>query len=470
MISSLFDDHYEAFPIWREGGLKGLTCLHIDAHLDVMAEGFTEESLLGIAKAKSKLELEKFRGNPRLQWGGFHCGNYLFPALKDGTVEELIWVLPPHVIGGETFVDGVRQEIQNWLDLRLDEYDGLRSEGGAVVGSLEGRRFVVCTAENLPKLKPHQVKNLVIDIDVDYFIRNSDDKVWQTPHQLSQILGPLKPLALTVAYSVDGGYTPLHERYLGRVVHDVFCGDERAWIEETGEMLRLDGLDLEERRNGLESFLKRAPDWLKPALLLRLDRAEEAQVLDPEYTIRFHNLVARHLVKKQHHLGLELLATSENDSAETHYLRSYLSLGKDDPLEAKRSLSKLLENGSLDAMERNRVLTLKANACLDLGEAKQALRLVDEVLQLEADSPEAHFLKFQCLKSLGELKKSARVIRKALRLAEGRVSSLRMMLSAARLYDELGQASLAKALRRELKEVDVTGRYAIKTMLDESKL
>ena len=470
MISALFDDHYEAFPVWREAGLKGLTCIHIDAHLDVMAEGFHEESLQGIAQAKSKIELEKYRGNPRLQWGGFHCGNYLFPALKDGTVEELVWVLPPHVIGGETFVDGVRQEIQNWLDLRLDEYDGLRSEGGAVVGRLEGRRFVVCTAENLPKLSPHQEKNLVIDIDVDYFIRNSDDKVWQTPHQLYQILGPLKPLALTVAYSVDGGYTPLHQRYLGRVALDVFCGEERAWKEETEEILRLDGLDLEERKTGLESFVKGAPDWLKPAVLLRLGRGDEAQSLDPEYTLRFQNLVARHLVKKQHQLGLDLLATREDDSAETHYLRSYLNLGKDDPLEAKRSLNKLLENESLDDMERNRVLTLKANACLDLGEAKQALRLVDEVLKLEPNSSEAHFLRFQCLKGLGELKKSARVIRKALRLAQGRVSSLRMMLSAARLYDQLGQAALAKSLRRELKEVDVTGRYAIKTMLDASKL
>ena len=119
MISAMFDDHYESFCTWREAGLKGLTCVHVDAHLDVMSVGFNKESLEGIAQSKTREELERFRGNPRLPWGGFHCGNYLFPALKDGTVKELIWVLPAHIIGGETFVDGVRQEVQNWLDLRL---------------------------------------------------------------------------------------------------------------------------------------------------------------------------------------------------------------------------------------------------------------------------------------------------------------------------------------------------------------
>ena len=45
-----------------------------------------------------------------------------------------------------------------------------------------------------------------------------------------------------------------------------------------------------------------------------------------------------------------------------------------------------------------------------------------------------------------------------------------MMLATARLYDELGQQAMASSLRRELKEADVTGRYAIQTMLDASKL
>jgi tetratricopeptide (TPR) repeat protein len=465
MISAIFDDHYETFPTWREAGLTGLTCVHVDAHLDVMREGFNPESLRGIAEAKTRDELEKFRGNPRLPWGGFHCGNYLLPALKDGTIKELIWVLPAHVVAGETFVDGVRQEIQNWVDLKLEEYAGLKGMDGAVVGTLDGVRFVICTAENLPQIS--EDAQVALDIDVDYFIRNTDDKVWQTPHQLHELMGPLNPIAVTVAYSVDGGYTPLQERFLGKVALDVFVGDAEVWRAQTERLLRM---DVENDREGREEFLKEAPEWLKPALLLRLGRVEEAVESDPEYAPRFVNQVARHLVKKDHEKGLELVKELKEETAESLYLKTYLSLGKNDSLGAKRSLSKLLSDHSLKDLERSRVLVLKANACLDLGEALQALNLVDEALKIEKESAELHFLKANCFKATGELKKAAKSMRKALRLAKGYVSSLPMMLSAARLYDELGQQALASSVRRELKDIDVTGRYAIKTILDASKL
>ena len=465
MISAMFDDHYESFCTWREAGLQGLTCVHIDAHLDVMSVGFNKESLEGIAQSKTREELERFRGNPRLPWGGFHCGNYLFPALKDGTIKELIWVLPAHIIGGETFVDGVRQEVQNWLDLRLAEYGGLVSEEGAVVGTLEGCRFVVCTADKLPKLS--EDARVALDIDVDYFIRNTDDAIWQTPHQLYEALGPLNPVAVTVAYSVDGGYTPLKERFLGRVTLDVFSGDPEAWKSETERLLELDRKSDEE---GWESFLEEAPEWLKPSLLLRLGRVEEAVALDPEYTPRFQNAVARKLVKKEHEAGLELMEDLDEETAESLYLRTYLSLGDNDALEAKRSLTKLLEEHELRELERSRVLILKANACLELGEGNAALKLVDEARKIEPESAELHFLRANCLKQFGDLKKAAKAMRKALKLAKGRVSSLQMMLDAARLYDQLGQQALAGSVRRELKDADVTGRYAIKTILDASKL
>ncbi|MFA5505276.1 MAG: tetratricopeptide repeat protein [Vulcanimicrobiota bacterium] len=465
MISAIFDDHYEAFCTWREAGLSDLTCIHVDAHLDVMSTGFNEESLQGIARARSREELESYRGNPRLPWGGFHCGNYLYPALKDGTVSELIWVLPAHIIGGESFVDGVRQETQNWLDLQLEEYGGLRGEGGAVVGTLEGCRFVVCTAENLPPI-PEDAR-VALDIDVDYFIRNTDDRIWQTPHQLHDLLGPLNIEVLTVAYSVDGGYTPLQERYLGKVALDVFGGDPEAWKAETE---RLIALDQQADPAAWESFLEQAPEWLKPAVLLRLNRVEEAAAADPEYTPRFQNELARKLVKKEHRAGLEMMEDLEEETAEALYLKTYLSLGEGDVVQARRSLTELLERHQLTPLERSRVLLLKANACLDLGEPRAALKLVEEALTVELDSSELQFVRANCLTQSGELKKAAKAMRKALRLAQGRVSSLPMMLSAARLYDQLGQQALAGSVRRELKEVDVTGRYAIKTILDASKI
>ena len=152
MVSALFDDHYEAFPLWREAGLSGLTCLHVDAHLDVMADGFTPQMVKRIATTQTRAGLEEFRNHDELPWGGFHCGNYLYPALLDGTVTTLIWMLPRDIIKGNSFLDGTRQELQNWVDMTFDEYSSLRCEEGRVEGTLLGRRLIVCTSDSMPEL------------------------------------------------------------------------------------------------------------------------------------------------------------------------------------------------------------------------------------------------------------------------------------------------------------------------------
>lgn len=468
MISAIFDDHFEAFPVWRENELRGLTCVHVDAHLDVMSDGFDARTLDGIAQAKTRRELSVYKGDPRFPLGGFHCGNYLYPALKDGTIAELIWVLPPHVIAGETFVDGVRQEVQKWVDLTFAEYSSLRMESGAVVGELEGCRFVVCTADNVPEVDRER---LVVDIDVDYFIDNRTDTIWQTPRELYDSLGLPKPKALTIAYSVDGGYTPLQERFLGEIVKAVWeSGDSTRWDTELEELRRVDALPEEQRREPLLEFLEKAPEWLKPAVWIRLGKPDEARKINSEYYLREENVVARHLIKKEFERGLEALNPIYDDSPESHYLMAYLSQGSGDAVEAKTALSKLLDNSELIELERARVLLLKANACLQLGEAKQAIKLAQDAVSLEPASSEGQMTLANAYRLAGEHKKAAKAIRKALRLSKGRVSSLAFMVDAAKTYDSLGQTALAKSVRKELRESDVTGRYAIKTMLDESKL
>ena len=471
MITAIFDDHYHSFVTWRENGLRDLTCVHIDAHLDVMSRSFSDSSLKAIAEAKTAAELEVFRGDARLPWGGFHCGNYLYPALKDGTVKELIWVVPPHVIAGETFVDGVRQECQKWLDFRLEEYRSLRSVNGAVVGKLAGCDFTVCTADNFPELSLSQRSNLALDIDVDYFVRNSDDKIWQTPHDLFRKLGNLEPKVLTVAYSVDGGYTPLQDRYLGKVTLDVFGeGDESKWEVETAKLLEIDELDDGEKSESYSAFLKSAPDWLKPAILLRMGKGDEAIAYDPEYTLRPLNVASRFLNKKEFDQGLALLQKIETKELEALYIHAYLCLGKSDAVLAYKSLQELLQRLAPESLERSQILMTLAQACQQLGRDKECLTYANEALTLEPKSAELYFLLANSHRKMGAGKKAAKAVRKALRLAKGWVSSLPIMLEAAQIYDELGQAALAKATRLELEKIDESGRFAIRALLDESKL
>lgn len=527
MIDALFDDHYQALPTWREAGLDGLTCVHVDAHLDVSTDGFTERSLAGIAKARTREELAAFRGNPRLPWGGLHCGNYLYPALLDGTVTTLIWVVPRD-FGEGSFLPSARQTLQSWLDLTLPEYSGLKMVEGAVQGTLLGRRLVVCTCDNMPRLSEEEAARVVLDIDVDYFVRLKDDRMWQTPHQLRECLGDLRPLALTVATSCEGGYTPLSHRFLGDVCLQVFSGDPEAWKAETLDFQQAfdtglpplqnekpraavsspmaavaaiagvesvpppaedagprdqEGEDAvsssaeeppsaEElaqlRKEALESFLTRAPDLIKPAVLCALERSHEAAELDPRYTPCMRDSAGRLFQQRRFAEALACLDELKESGSDASFMMAFLAFGNSQLDLSLEQIDKLLAYPGLTDRDVARLLALQAEI-VGNEQPKKAVEGLRRALKIEPDRALPYYLLAQHLRRAGDREEAARLLRKALRLCKGKVSSLPMLLDASRLYDEMGQKAMARATRRELEDSDVTGFYAIQSVLDTTR-
>jgi tetratricopeptide (TPR) repeat protein len=520
MISALFDDHYEAFLVWREAGLSGLTCVHVDAHLDVSADGFSEQALQGIAQARTREEITAFRGNPKLPWGGFHCGNYLFPALLDGTISTFIWVVPAGFAEG-SLVQNARQTLQNWLDMRLEDFRSLQPVEGRVEGQLLGRRLVICTSDNLPRLSPEEAARVALDIDVDYFVSLKDDALWQTPHQLRQQLSELQPLALTVATSCEGGYTPLSHRWLGQVCLEVFTGHPQAWRAETEQLgLALRAAPQEarppasrdskeekdsaggpdgvpegstnepgeapsgdtsgtaeggpmrspepQRLEVLERYLDSLPELFRPGLLCALGRHAEAAALDPQYRFSPFDEAGRLFQKGRHAEGLACLEKCGDQALERGFLVALLAAGAAESGLSLEQFDKLLALPGLTPRDTARLLVMQAQLLADQ-QPRKALEVLRRAAQLEPGRANVHFQLGVLQRKLGRRDEAARSFRKALRLAKGRVSSLAILLEVSRLYDELGQKALARATRRELEEADVTGYYAIQSILDTSR-
>lgn len=476
MLSALFDDHYQAFPLWREAGLTGLTCIHVDAHLDVSSDGFDQKSLDGIRQAKNRAELDEFRGNPRLPWGGFHCGNYLYPALVDGTVSTLIWVVPKGLVDPEAMIESARQTLQSWVDLTLDEYVELKATSGRVEGRLLGRRFVICTCDQLPELSAEESSRIALDIDVDYFIRLRDDTIWQTPHELLEILGPMDPLVLTVAISCEGGYTPPFYRFLGKVCLDVFSGDKDAWKAELAAFTAVYPSLLETEEAGgvsqadaLARLLESSPDFIKPAVLVALGREQEAKDLDLEYAPSPFDDACRHFQKHEFAQGFARLEECGDQSEARSYLTVFMAAG-DSKFELSLAETEvLLSRPDIVPRDEARLQVMCAELLSRKGETKRAVELLRRSLVSEPDRAATHHQLAKNLRQLGDRSTAVRHLRKALRLSKNRISSLPMLLDAARLYDEMGQKALARATRRELKESDVTGYFAISSILDTAR-
>jgi tetratricopeptide (TPR) repeat protein len=191
----LVENHDQAYYIWRDAGVRNRTLVHIDAHHDM--SWVNQKDNITIA-------------------------NFICPALKQAFLQEIFWVVPD-----ATFQDAESQKpVLQHLKRILKTYPGSPSiivKDNRIIASVLEKKLTICPLLSLPTLR----EAVLLDIDVDYLVipRVSygkwDDNgllPWLWPSDLISRLHYLgiRSDLVTVAYSVEGGYTPLQWKYLGQ--------------------------------------------------------------------------------------------------------------------------------------------------------------------------------------------------------------------------------------------------------------
>lgn len=225
----LIEDHDQALNIWRRNSIHNIDLVHVDAHIDFAfppakpAQAVIEEAQ-NIRQLKEGLENTiaylRYEKNFSRQTD---IGNYIYPAIKEGIVRDFFWVIP----GGRQEFRRSRKIIFNIIkgicglrDKKNIFFDSLRC---AVDFKCLGRHFTFCILESLPVLKGR----VSLDIDTDFllvkslrFAENNKEigrrKPWIEASSLAGQLNKkiLQPKLITIAYSVNGGFTPIRYRYL----------------------------------------------------------------------------------------------------------------------------------------------------------------------------------------------------------------------------------------------------------------
>lgn len=190
----LMENHDEAYRVWREAEVRDKILVHIDAHDDLL-------------------------------WSPDHdsinIGNFICPALKEGMVREVLWVVPD-----QTWEDASsRRTLVRCLHKISAKYPGkpppFKKGMDLIAGAVWGRPLRVCTLKGLPRI----TERVLLDIDVDYLVipkacQSSDQYQglpWCWPDSLVAGLEArgIQAELVTIAYSVEGGFTPLKWKYLG---------------------------------------------------------------------------------------------------------------------------------------------------------------------------------------------------------------------------------------------------------------
>lgn len=441
MRAFLFDDHSETYLRWWDSGLRGLTCLHVDAHLDLMEDGFNLDILSELRAADGSLELEIFRREDGPHGALLHCANYLYPALRNELVNELYWIVPDHLWDERKNLIHALELVGHWVDVPLSDLRSWELSGDGLTGTLFDKPFWLGRVEDLPVLSPEQQRKLALDIDVDYFIDPADDSVWRTPYELAALI-PYEPTVLTVALSVAGGYTPVQELFWGDLCLQAFQGESslrefalRVWRSSPESWERL---------------TESAPSLFRPALLARQGRWEEAQSLDRRYQVRPQDTAARFLETRKYREGLEYLRTLAADTLERDELIFYCLCFLerwDEVVELVQSNPGLIPERGPEALKMKHLLS---QAQVMLGCFEKASTLLRAALRQAPENAALWLDLGLCEERMGAYKKAARSLQKAIRYSKGRASSASVLERSLPIFESLGERHLAASARREL--------------------
>jgi len=231
----IMEDHDQTLKVWRSTKTKDFDLVHIDAHIDLVVQRAKPVEKI-LAEAKNLKEVIR-NLEYSLSFAYYekdfdkqtNIGNYVYPAMAEGIVKNFFWVVP----GGPREFKESKQIIKKILRNLLKESGEkaairkLSSKGrkdGIITTQFKGRDIIVCTLDTLPVLK----QRVLLDIDTDFLVTRSlldaentknisKRKPWILPQDfVNRLEEKIKhPQVITIAYSVNGSYTPIIYKHFG---------------------------------------------------------------------------------------------------------------------------------------------------------------------------------------------------------------------------------------------------------------
>jgi Flp pilus assembly protein TadD len=221
----MMEDHDGAYHAWKRAGARQRVLVHIDGHLDWAWMPDKQPSEL--LAAPTLRDVDAMLREPWL-WNVsarrpselMHIGNYINPALRDGMVRHFYWVVPDVEFDTQRLGAMFRQ--MRAINARRFEIVDVRPE--SIGCRIDGTPLTACRLSALPRID----EPVLLDIDTDFLVADQIATVgagrelwrqlpWMWPAELVEALAMkgVRSDLVTIAYSVEGGFTPLMYKYLG---------------------------------------------------------------------------------------------------------------------------------------------------------------------------------------------------------------------------------------------------------------
>jgi tetratricopeptide (TPR) repeat protein len=473
----LVENHDEVLGIWRKQNIKALDVVHLDAHIDF---GFyaAEPIEKVLSEAKSVKELKR-KLEHTLNFLHYqkdfnqqaNIGNYIYPAIGEGIVKNFYWVVPARAKVFKKATKIIKNILKGNLKQNKSEKIILAEDSrDRIIAKCLGRNFVVCTLDNLPVI----AGSVLLDIDTDFLttdsVLNADNiknigkrKPWILPNNLVEILkAKIKaPKIITIAYSVNGGWTPLKYKHLG---------DELAY-----------GFAPVKFRAHLQKYSQAARHFNLFETTGKQEYYRKATRLNPTYRIADNNYGPLYLALRKFSLAQKefrriLNVDRKNPAAQTGL--GIIALEKKDFTKAKRyftSALKFLGKNGLFKGLKPQILFNLGKTEFNLHHFKRAKELLLRYRAQYPLHPQSHYLLGRIFEKERKFAEAAVSYQDALRLGMNRIELLLRLLRIT-VYiknkndiikyiitkNQSFKKELARLARLNLKKKKIKGLAALK--------
>lgn len=436
----LIEDHDQALKIWRENNFQGVDLVHLDAHIDFGIQ--KAEPIERIIKEAGSLKELKANLEYSLAFKHYesdfdkqtNIGNYIYPAMKEGIVDNFYWVIP----GGlkefrksKKLINRILKDIiQRTQSGKQAKPPTLQVKDGLVKIKLLKRNFMICILEKLPILR----QRVLIDVDVDFLVVdsliNADSTVkigkrfpWIYPDKLVSILKRKikNPEIITIAYSVNGGFTPMKYKCLG---------DELAYYFSPHHF----------KERFKQSF--KANEYFNLFNLIgEKQYYQRAVCLDSSYRVADNNYGFLYLARRKFYLAkkefLKILKVDPKNPACLLGLGN-IALERKDFEKAKTCflLALKAEKSKLFTEIENKTLFGLAKAEFELKNFKQAEQLFCRYQRLRPLEPQSYYFLGNIFKKKKDFKRAAKYYQDALKLGLNDINVLYKLLKITHYFKE----------------------------------
>src|SRR2546428_2837487 len=273
----MVEDHDEAYHAWKKAGFENMILLHFDAHIDFAWIAPTPDTLLEqprLADVFSTLHRTPFwRLSEQTEEERTHLGNYIHQAIRANIVREFIWVYPEDPDQAEQ-ARAVRSTLESLAAVAPQLFQLFRpTDTGCFEGRIYGKRFLAIPYSAFSMQAFEEA--VLLDIALDFFIIRSlysrhspyadlrTPSFWLSPAEFVARLhaSGLRYEFVTLAYSVEEGYTPLRLKFLGmelakRLLRSL-SEEEELHFEALKDLFRPSA------SGEPESTLRRLEEWIK---------------------------------------------------------------------------------------------------------------------------------------------------------------------------------------------------------------